>query len=184
VTYPTTGFTPSATVFTPTPGPTSTPANPGVPGPLPTPTPSNVIGVGLKTDAAAEQHMRQAIRNLVSSVDPYARLDLESEDALLDVASEFLDSVTNFSARLARHRSSDSLDVKDLQLHLERHHQIRIPGFAGDDLSKPPAFPNVPSKASGSSKGKEKDSRERPAPALRSKRLAAARAATVNAGKS
>lgn len=37
---------------------------------------------------------------------------------LLTVASEFLESTTNFAARLARHRGSDSLDVKDLQLHL------------------------------------------------------------------
>ncbi|KAF8331901.1 transcription initiation factor TFIID subunit A-domain-containing protein [Cantharellus anzutake] len=129
--------------------------------------------------------MRQAIRDLVASVDPYARLDLEAEDALLDVASEFLDSVTNFSSRLARHRSSDSLDVKDLQLHLERHHQIRIPGFAGDDLSKLPAFPNGPSKANAApSRTKDKDGKERPAPTIRSKRLAAAKAATANAGKS
>lgn len=37
---------------------------------------------------------------------------------LLTVASEFLESTTNFGARLARHRGSDVLDVKDLQLHL------------------------------------------------------------------
>lgn len=47
---------------------------------------------------------------------------------LLTVASEFLESTTNFGARLARHRGSDSLDVKDLQLHLgESFSQLHTP---------------------------------------------------------
>jgi len=41
---------------------------------------------------------------------------------LLTVASEFIESTTNFSTRLARHRGSDSLDVKDFQLHLGKFH--------------------------------------------------------------
>lgn len=77
---------------------------------------------------------------------------------LLEVADEFLESATNFSARLAAHRKSDALEVKDLQLHLgrfhlpsclllcylipflkDRHHNIRIPGFAGEEATKVPA---------------------------------------------
>ena len=52
---------------------------------------------------------------------------------LLDIADEFIDSVGHFACRLARHRGSDSLEVRDLQLHLERNHNIRIPGFASDE---------------------------------------------------
>ena len=61
--------------------------------------------------------------------------------------------MTNFGCRLAKHRGAETLEIKDLQLHLgkeilslffvfqysvrilipERNHNIRIPGFASDE---------------------------------------------------
>ncbi len=114
------------------------------------------------------QSMRRTIQDLVASVDPNVKIEPEVEDVsiscvcclssvlnvaryqlLLSIADEFIDSVTNFSCRLARHRGGDTLEVKDLQLHLggcqshlnflvihsfiERNHNIRIPGFASDE---------------------------------------------------
>lgn len=79
------------------------------------------------------QSMRRTIQDLVASVDPNVKIEPEVEDLLLNIADEFVDSVTNFACRLARHRGADTLDVRDLQLHLERNHNIRIPGFASDE---------------------------------------------------
>ncbi|KAI0310655.1 transcription initiation factor TFIID subunit A-domain-containing protein [Amylostereum chailletii] len=77
--------------------------------------------------------MRRSIQDLVASIDPNVKIEPEVEDLLLEIADEFIDSVTNFGCRLAKHRGGDTLEIKDLQLHLERNHNIRIPGFSTDE---------------------------------------------------
>ncbi|KAK9450599.1 transcription initiation factor TFIID subunit A-domain-containing protein [Limtongia smithiae] len=63
-----------------------------------------------------------------------ANIDGDVEELLLDLADEFVQSVASFSCRLAKHRKSTSLDVKDVQLHLERNWNIRIPGYNADEV--------------------------------------------------
>ncbi|SJL02324.1 uncharacterized protein ARMOST_05650 [Armillaria ostoyae] len=103
-----------------------------------------------RKNTPGDQSMRRTIQDLVASVDPNVKIEPDVEDVgdyfapeffhandlfqlLLSIADEFIDSVTNFSCRLAKHRGGDTLEVRDLQLHLERNHNIRIPGFASDE---------------------------------------------------
>ncbi|RDB19876.1 Transcription initiation factor TFIID subunit 12 [Hypsizygus marmoreus] len=105
-----------------------------------------------RKNTPGDQSMRRTIQDLVASVDPNVKIEPEVEDLLLSIADEFVDSVTNFACRLAKHRGGDSLEVRDLQLHLERNHNIRIPGFASDEtrisLSQSSIGPAVPAAAS------------------------------------
>ncbi|KAL8774961.1 MAG: hypothetical protein Q9209_000440 [Squamulea sp. 1 TL-2023] len=53
---------------------------------------------------------------------------------LLDVADDFVDQVVSAACKLAKLRSSQTLELRDIQLVLERNYNIRIPGYASDEL--------------------------------------------------
>lgn len=61
-------------------------------------------------------------------------IDGDVEELLLDLADEFINSVTGFACRLAKHRKVESIDARDVQLHLERNWNIRIPGYSMDEI--------------------------------------------------
>jgi len=83
------------------------------------------------TPLPTDKHVisREKLQELVQMFDSTERLDPEAEDLLLLVADEFVDSVTEFACKLAKHRKSNTLEARDLELHLEKAWNIKIPGY-------------------------------------------------------
>lgn len=59
---------------------------------------------------------------------------LMPKQTLLQVADDFVDQVIVSACRLAKLRQSSTLELRDLQLILERNYNIRVPGYASDEL--------------------------------------------------
>ncbi|KNC50424.1 transcription initiation factor TFIID subunit 12 [Thecamonas trahens ATCC 50062] len=76
----------------------------------------------------------EGLEELVKQIDPAEALDNEVKEVLFEIADDFIESVTSFACALAKHRGSDTLDVSDLKLHLERNWDIHVPGFGGVDM--------------------------------------------------
>ncbi|CAX43174.1 subunit of TFIID and SAGA complexes, putative [Candida dubliniensis CD36] len=61
-------------------------------------------------------------------------IDNDVEDIFLDLADEFVRNVVQFSGRLAKHRKLDRIDIRDVQLNLEKNWGLRIPGYSTDEI--------------------------------------------------
>ncbi|KZO92611.1 hypothetical protein CALVIDRAFT_601421 [Calocera viscosa TUFC12733] len=94
-----------------------------------------------------KEWLRGTLQQMAYALDPEAVLDREAEELLLDAVFDFVSRTSEFGSRLARHRGSDTLQVKDVQLYLERHLGIRVPGFATEETRQPQ--PDLPVAASG-----------------------------------
>lgn len=95
---------------------------------------------------------KRKISEILGEVDPSELLEPDVEDLLLDVADEFIDSVTHFACRLAKHRKGDRLESKDVQVCLERMWNIRVPG-SGMPIPPVRVRPGQAGKGGGSSSG-------------------------------
>ncbi|KAI9928011.1 hypothetical protein ASPWEDRAFT_567752 [Aspergillus wentii DTO 134E9] len=58
----------------------------------------------------------------------------DAEEFILQMADDFVDDVITAACRLAKLRPSSTLEIRDIQLVLERNYNMRISGFSSDDL--------------------------------------------------
>jgi len=76
------------------------------------------------------------IRELIKEIDPNYGIESDAEEQILQLADDFLDKTIASSIRLAQHRGSKTLEVRDLQIILAKNFGIVVPG-----LGMPPARP-------------------------------------------
>jgi transcription initiation factor TFIID subunit 12 len=69
------------------------------------------------------------LKDLLATLSNYHTLETQVEEALLDIADDFVDSVVSFAATLAQHRGSQTIEARDIALHLEKNWGIRVPGL-------------------------------------------------------
>ncbi|GAB5357289.1 hypothetical protein AAMO2058_000361600 [Amorphochlora amoebiformis] len=76
------------------------------------------------------------LQELVDRYHPDEKLEPAVEMLLLEIAEEFIDEVARRSCELAKHRRSKKLDIQDVQLHLEKTWNMKIPGFNGSTVRR------------------------------------------------
>ncbi|CAH1799362.1 unnamed protein product [Owenia fusiformis] len=77
---------------------------------------------------------KRRIQELVKEVDPMEQLDDDVEEMLLHIADDFIDSIVGSACQAAKHRKSQTLEAKDVQLQLEHQWNMWVPGFGSDEL--------------------------------------------------
>jgi len=90
-------------------------------------------GTSISTDVN-QVLSKQRLQDLVREVDPNEQLDDDVEEMLLQIADDFIENVVTNSCLIAKHRKVNTLEVKDVQLNLERNWNMWIPGFGSDEL--------------------------------------------------
>ncbi|XP_062554326.1 transcription initiation factor TFIID subunit 12 isoform X2 [Armigeres subalbatus] len=85
-------------------------------------------------DTATQILTKPRLQELVREIDPTEQLDEEVEELLLQIADDFVENTVNAACLLAKHRKVPKVEVRDVQLHLERNWNMWIPGFGTDEL--------------------------------------------------
>lgn len=105
---------------------------------LSTPAVSKIPAVDIMSMAGEPNVLgKRKLKDLVVSVtgpDSDMTIDGDVEEALCNVADEFIHNLTTFACRLAKRRKSEKLENRDIQLYLERNWNIRIPGYSADEV--------------------------------------------------
>ncbi|EAT89765.1 hypothetical protein HBH56_019360 [Parastagonospora nodorum] len=107
----------------------------GAPGPMgqpviPRPPPFQLEGEGDRV--LSKRKLDELVRQVTGGSEE--ALTSEVEEAVLQLADDFVDNVISSACKLSKLRESPQLDIRDLQLILERNYNIRIPGYASDEV--------------------------------------------------
>ena len=94
-------------------------------GSLKTPTSATSTGASMADDNQVLDKKR--LQELVKEVDPNEQLDEDVEDLLLHIADDFIEQTVTASCSLAKHRRAPAVEVKDVQLVLEKKWNMWIP---------------------------------------------------------
>mmetsp|Transcript_11295 Transcript_11295/g.52481 ORF Transcript_11295/g.52481 Transcript_11295/m.52481 type:complete len:166 (+) Transcript_11295:624-1121(+) len=87
-------------------------------------------------NGAVQAIPRNSLRELLLKAAPGENIEPAVEDFLLDLADDFIDSVTSFACKLAAHRRSDTVEIDDIMVHLERAWGISVSGLWVDGSMK------------------------------------------------
>lgn len=97
---------------------------------------NNVGGQSGITNNVSESQVldKKRLTELVKEVDPAEQLDDDVEDVLLQIADDFIEQTVSQACALAKHRKAGTIDVRDVQIVLERSWNMWIPGFGTEDI--------------------------------------------------
>ncbi|EUC37332.1 hypothetical protein COCCADRAFT_1746 [Bipolaris zeicola 26-R-13] len=107
----------------------------GAPGPMgqpviPRPPPFQLEGDGDRV--LSKRKLDELVRQVTGGSEE--ALTPEVEEAVLQLADDFVDNVISNACKLSKLRDSPQLDIRDIQVILERNYNIRIPGYASDEV--------------------------------------------------
>ncbi|OCT50931.1 transcription initiation factor TFIID subunit 12 [Cladophialophora carrionii] len=109
----------------------------GLPGQLAQPAITALPGYVLESSEDGRVLSKKKLNELVREVcgpGPEEQLDPEAEEIFLAIADDFVDELVSQSCKLAKLRGSASLELRDIQIVLERQYNIRVPGISTDEI--------------------------------------------------
>jgi transcription initiation factor TFIID subunit 12 len=131
----------------PVPGPASRPTLMGQGGMMNVPgvqKPAHFTLEGEGDHVLSKRKLDELVRQITGSVSPEDGLAPEVEECVLSMTDNFVDTVIQKACALAKLRQGQTLEVKDVQMVLERNYGIRIPGYSLDELRTVRKFQPAP----------------------------------------
>lgn len=92
----------------------------------------------------SKRKLDELVRQVTGSTDSADGLTPEVEESVLALADDFVDNVITKACQLAKLRPNQTLELRDVQIVLERNYGIRIPGYSLDEVRTVKKFQPAP----------------------------------------